>query len=154
MSIISRFFMSRLPIHIGHVLLLLFLACAGLSASLYFSRATLRADLMEAQIQRAKMSEQLKTAEDVISAQGRAIESLQLSVKKHDEINRSLISRYRNIDARDAEFREKLLQLEKNNGDVQKFLDIPVPDSLRSLLNDTQSGVQGSTTTGTTSSNP
>lgn len=143
MSIISRFFMSRLPIHIGHVLLLLFLACAGLSASLYFSRATLRADLVHAQIERAKMAEQLKAAEDVVAAQGRAIESLQLSVKKHDEINRSILSRYRNIDARDAEFREKLLQLEKNNGDVQKFLDIPVPDSLRSLLNDTQSGVQG-----------
>ena len=154
MSVVTKFFTSRLPIHIGHVLLGLFLAFAGLSASLYFSRATLRADLVEAQIQRAKLSEQLKTAEDVVAAQGKAIESLQLSVKKHDEINRSLLSRYRNIDARDAEFREKLLQLEKNNGDVQKFLDIPVPDSLRSLLNDTQSGVQGSTTTGTTSSNP
>lgn len=154
MSIISRFFMSRLPIHIGHVLLLLFLACAGLSASLYFSRATLREDLMRAQIERAKMAEQLKSAEDIISAQGRAIESLQLSVKKHDEINRSLISRYRNIDARDTEFREKLLQLEKNNGDVQKFLDIPVPDSLRSLFNDTKSGVQGTPSPKTTGSNP
>lgn len=143
MSIISRFFMSRLPIHIGHVLLLLFLACAGLSASLYFSRATLRADLMHAQIERAKMTEQLKSAEDVISAQGRAIESLQISVKKHDEINRSILSRYRNIDARDVEFREKLQQLERNNHDVQNFLDLPVPDDLRGLLNNTQGGVQG-----------
>lgn len=144
MSIISRFFMSRLPIHIGHVLLLLFLACAGLSASLYFSRATLRADLMHAQIERAKMAEQLKTAEDVVAAQGRAIESLQLSVQKHDEINRSLLSRYRNIDARDVEFREKLQQLERNNHDVQNFLDLPVPDALRGLLdNSNTSGVQG-----------
>lgn len=154
MSIISRFFMSRLPIHIGHVLLLLFLACAGLSASLYFSRATLRTELMEAQTERAKLSGQLKAAEDVVTAQGRAIESLQLSVKKHDEINRSILSRYRNIDARDAEFREKLLQLEKNNGDIQKFLDVPVPDSLRSLLNNPESGVPGNPSAKTTSSNP
>lgn len=153
MSIISRFFMSRLPIHIGHVLLLLFLACAGLSASLYFSRATLRTELMEAQIERAKLSEQLKTAEDVVAAQGRAIESLQLSVKKHDEINRSLISRYRNIDARDVEFREKLQQLERNNHDVQNFLDLPVPDALRGLLNSSESGVPGNPSTQTTSSN-
>lgn len=154
MSIISRFFMSRLPIHIGHVLLLLFLACAGLSASLYFSRATIRADLMEAQIASAKLSEQLKTAEDVVAAQGRAIESLQLSVKKHDEINRSLISRYRNIDARDVEFREKLQQLERNNHDVQNFLDLPVPDALRGLLNSSESGVPGNPSAKTTSSNP
>ncbi len=155
MSIIGRFFMSRLPIHIGHVLLLLFLACAGLSASLYFSRATLRADLMHAQIERAKLSEQLKTAADVVAAQGRAIESLQLSVKKHDEINRSLISRYRNIDARDVEFREKLQQLERNNHDVQNFLDLPVPDSLRGLLNNTNpSGVQGNPSSESARSNP
>lgn len=154
MSIISRFFMSRLPIHIGHVLLLLFLACAGLSASLYFSRATLRADLMEAQIARTKLSEQLNAAEDVVAAQGRAIDSLQLSVKKHDEINRSLLSRYRSIDARDAEFREKLLQLEKNNGDVQKFLDLPVPDDLRRLLNNPESGVSGNPPASTSGSNP
>lgn len=154
MSIISRFFMSRLPIHIGHVLLLLFLACAGLSVSLYFSRATLRADLMEAQIASAKLSEQLKTAEDVVAAQGRAIESLQLSVKKHDEINRSLISRYRNIDARDVEFREKLQQLERNNHDVQNFLDLPVPDALRGLLNNPESGVPRNTSAATPSSNP
>lgn len=154
MSIISRFFMSRLPIHIGHVLLLLFLACAGLSASLYFSRATLRADLMEAQIARAKLGEQLKAAEDVVAVQGKAIESLQLSVKKHDEINRSLLSRYRNIDARDVEFREKLQKLERNNHDVQNFLDLPVPDALRGLLNNTESGVPGNPSTKTTSSNP
>lgn len=155
MSIISRFFMSRLPIHIGHVLLLLFLACAGLSASLYFSRATLRADLMEAQIERAKMAEQLKNAEDVVAAQGKAIESLQLSVKKHDEINRSLLSRYRNIDARDVEFREKLQQLERNNHDVQNFLDLPVPNALRGLLdNSNQSGAQGNPSPKTTVSNP
>ena len=153
MSIISRFFMSRLPIHIGHVLLLLFLACAGLSASLYFSRATLRTELMEAQTERAKLSEQLKTAENVVAAQGRAIESLQLSVKKHDEINRSLISRYRNIDARDVEFREKLQQLERNNHDVQNFLDLPVPDALRGLLNSSESGVPGNPSTKTTKSN-
>lgn len=143
MTVFSKFFTSRLPFHIGHVLLGLFLAFAGLSVSLYFSRATLRADFMHANIERAKLGEQLKAAEDVVAAQGRAIESLQLSIKKHDEINRSLLSRYRNIDARDAEFREKLQQLEKNNGDVQKFLDIPVPDSLRSLLNNPESGVPG-----------
>lgn len=155
MSIISRFFMSRLPIHIGHVLLLLFLACAGLSASLYFSRATLRADLLEAQIARTKLSEQLKAAEDVVAAQGRAIESLQLSVKKHDEINRSLLSRYRNIDARDAEFREKLQQIERNNHDVQNFLDLPVPNALRGLLNNSNtSEVSGDPSSKATSSNP
>jgi hypothetical protein len=99
---------------------------------------------MHAQIERAKMAEQLKTAEDVVAAQGRAIESLQLSVQKHDEINRSLLSRYRNIDARDVEFREKLQQLERNNHDVQNFLDLPVPDALRGLLdNSNTSGVQG-----------
>lgn len=154
MSVINRFFMSKMPFHIGHLLLVAFLASAGLSASLYFSRATIRADLAHAQIERAKMSEQLKTAEDVISAQGRAIESLQLSVKKHDEINRSILSRYRNIDARDSEFREKLQQLEKNNGDVQKFLDIPVPDSLRSLLNNPESGVPGNHPASASGSNP
>lgn len=154
MSLFSRFFMSKLPFHIGHVLLGLFLAFAGLSASLYFSRATLRADLMHAQIERAKMSEQLRSAEDIIGAQGRAIESLQLSVKKHDEINRSLISRYRSIDARDSEFREKLQQLERNNHDVQNFLDLPVPDALRRLLNDTESGVQRDPSTKAPSSNP
>lgn len=154
MTVFRKFFASRLPFHIGHVLLGLFLAFAGLSVSLYFSRATLRADLMDAQIQRAKLGEQLKAAEDVVAAQGKAIESLQLSVKKHDEINRSLISRYRNIDARDVEFREKLHQLEKNNGDVQKFLDIPVPDSLRSLLNSPESGVPGNPPAAATSSNP
>lgn len=154
MTVFSKFFTSRLPFHIGHVLLGLFLAFAGLSVSLYFSRATIRADLMEAQIASAKLSEQLKTAEDVVAAQGRAIESLQLSVKKHDEINRSLISRYRNIDARDVEFREKLQQLERNNHDVQNFLDLPVPDSLRSLLNNPESGVPGNTSAATPSSNP
>lgn len=154
MSIIGRFFMSRLPIHIGHVLLLLFLACAGLSASLYFSRATLRTELMEAQIEREKLRGQLKAAEDVVTAQGRAIESLQLSVKKHDEINRSILSRYRNIDARDAEFREKLQQLERNNHDVQNFLDLPVPDALRGLLNSSESGVPGNPSTSTTGGNP
>lgn len=144
MTAFSKFFASRLPFHIGHVLLGLFLAFAGLSVSLYFSRAALRADLVYAQIERAKMAEQLKTAEDVIAAQGKAIESLQLSVQKHDEINRSLISSYRNIDARDSEFREKLQKLERNNHDVQNFLDLPVPDALRGLLNDTNpSGVQG-----------
>ena len=154
MTVFSKFFTSRLPFHIGHVLLGLFLAFAGLSVSLYFSRATLRADLMEAQIASAKLSEQLKTAEDVVAAQGRAIESLKLSVKKHDEINSSLISRYRNIDARDVEFREKLQQLERNNHDVQNFLDLPVPDSLRSLLNNHESGVPGNTSAATPSSNP
>lgn len=154
MSVFSKFFAFRLPIHLGHLLLALFLAFAGLSASLYFSRATLRADLMEAQTARAKLSEQLKTAEDVVAAQGRAIESLQLSVKKHDEINRSLLSRYRNIDARDTEFREKLQQLERNNHDVQNFLDLTVPDALRGLLNNTQSGVQGNPSPETPSSNP
>ena len=154
MTVFSKFFTSRLPFHIGHVLLGLFLAFAGLSVSLYFSRATLRADLMHAQIERAKLSEQLKTAEDVVAAQGRAIESLQLSVKKHDEINRSLISRYRNIDARDVEFREKLQQLERNNHDVQNFLDLPVPDALRGLLNSSESGVPGNPSAKTTSSNP
>lgn len=154
MTVFSKFFTSRLPFHIGHVLLGLFLAFAGLSVSLYFSRATLRADLMEAQIASAKLSEQLKTAEDVVAAQGRAIESLQLSVKKHDEINRSLISRYRNIDARDVEFREKLQQLERNNHDVQNFLNLPVPDALRGLLNSSESGVPGNTSAATPSSNP
>ena len=154
MTAFSKFFASRLPFHIGHVLLGLFLAFAGLSVSLYFSRATLRADLVHAQIERAQMAEQLKSAEDVIGAQGRAIESLQLSIKKHDEINRSLISRYRNIDARDTEFREKLQQLEKNNGDVQKFLDIPVPDSLRSLLNSSENRLQGSDASTPPNSNP
>lgn len=154
MTVFSKFFASRLPFHIGHVLLGLFLAFAGLSVSLYFSRATLRADLMEAQIASAKLSEQLKTAEDVVAAQGRAIESLQLSIKKHDEINRSLISRYRNIDARDVEFREKLQQLERNNHDVQNFLDLPVPDALRGLLNSSESGVPGNTSAATTGSNP
>lgn len=154
MTAFSKFFTSRLPFHIGHVLLGLFLAFAGLSASLYFSRATLRADLMDAQIQRAKLGEQLKAAEDVVAAQGRAIESLQLSVKKHDEINHSLISRYRNINARDTEFREKLQQLERNNHDVQNFLDLPVPDSLRSLLNSPESGVPGNPPASTSNSNP
>lgn len=154
MTVFSKFFTSRLPFHIGHVLLGLFLAFAGLSVSLYFSRATLRADLMHANIERAKLSEQLKTAEDVVAAQGRAIESLQLSVKKHDEINRSLISRYRSIDARDVEFREKLQQLERNNHDVQNFLDLPVPDALRGLLNSSESGVPGNPSAKTTSSNP
>lgn len=154
MTTLGKFFASRLPFHIGHVLLGLFLAFAGLSMSLYFSRATLRADLMHANIERAKLSEQLKTAEDVVAAQGRAIESLQLSVKKHDEINRSLISRYRNIDARDVEFREKLQQLERNNHDVQNFLDLPVPDALRGLLNSSESGVPGNPSAKTTSSNP
>lgn len=154
MTAFSKFFASRLPFHIGHVLLGLFLAFAGLSASLFFSRATLRADLVHAQIERAKMAEQLKNAEDIISSQGRAIESLQLSVQKHDEINRSLLSRYRNIDARDIEFREKLQKLERNNHDVQNFLDLPVPDALRGLLNDTQSGVQGTTSPETTVSHP
>lgn len=154
MTVFSKFFTSRLPFHIGHVLLGLFLAFAGLSVSLYFSRATLRAELMEAQIASAKLSEQLKTAEDVVAAQGRAIESLQLSVKKHDEINRSLLSRYRNIDARDVEFREKLQQLERNNHDVQNFLDLPVPDDLRRMLNSTESGVSGNPTSSTTGSNP
>lgn len=155
MSLVSRFLAFRSQFHIGHVILGFALAFAGLSASLYFSRATLRADLMHAQIERAKMAEQLKGAEEVISAQGRAIESLQLSVKKHDEINRSLISRYRNIDARDVEFREKLQQLERNNHDVQNFLDLPVPDALRGLLNNSnQSGAQGTPSSETTSSNP
>lgn len=154
MTVFSKFFTSRLPFHIGHVLLGLFLAFAGLSVSLYFSRAALRADLMEAQIASAKLSEQLKTAEDVVAAQGRAIESLQLSVKKHDEINHSLLSRYRNIDARDVEFREKLQQLERNNHDVQNFLDLPVPDDLRRMLNSTESGVSGNPTSSTTGSNP
>lgn len=154
MTLFSKFFSSRLPFHIGHVLLGLFLAFAGLSVSLYFSRATLRADLMHANIERIKLGEQLKAAEDVVAAQGRAIESLQLSVKKHDEINRSLISRYRNIDARDVEFREKLQQLERNNHDVQNFLDLPVPDALRGLLNSSESGVPGNPSAKTTSSNP
>lgn len=154
MTVFGKFFTSRLPFHIGHVLLGLFLAFAGLSVSLYFSRATLRANLMEAQIASAKLSEQLKTAEDVVAAQGRAIESLQLSVKKHDEINRTLLSRYRNIDARDVEFREKLQQLERNNHDVQNFLDLPVHDSLRSLLNNPESRVPGSPPASTTGSNP
>lgn len=154
MSLFSRFFMSKMPFHIGHLLLLAFLASAGLSTSLYFSRATIRADLAHAQIERAKMSEQLRGAEEVINAQGRAIESLQLSVRKHDEINRSLLSRYRNIDARDVEFREKLQQLERNNHDVQNFLDLPVPDDLRRLLNSTESGVSGNPTSSTTGSNP
>ena len=155
MSLVSRFLAFRSQFHIGHVILGFALAFAGLSASLYFSRATLRADLMHAQIERAKLNEQLKTAEDVVAAQGRAIESLQLSVKKHDEINRSLLSRYRSIDARDIEFREKLQQLERNNHDVQNFLDLPVPDSLRRLLDNTNpSGVQGNPSTETTSSNP
>ena len=155
MSLIDSFFMSKSKFHIGHFLLILFLAFAGLSASLYFSRATLRANLMEAQIERAKMAEQLKTAEDVIGAQGRAIESLQLSVKKHDEINRSLLSRYRNIDARDVEFREKLQQLERNNHDVQNFLDLPLPDSLRGLLNNEDSHrVQRTPGASTSSGNP
>lgn len=154
MSLFSRFFMSKMPFHIGHLLLVAFLASAGLSASLYFSRATIRADLAHAQIERAKMSEQLRGAEEVINAQGRAIESLQLSVRKHDEINRSLLSRYRNIDARDVEFREKLQQLERNNHDVQNFLDLPVPDDLRRLLNNTESGVSGNPTSSTTGSNP
>lgn len=154
MSLFSRFFMSKMPFHIGHLLLVAFLASAGLSASLYFSRATIRADLDHAQIERAKMSEQLRGAEEVINAQGRAIESLQLSVKKHDEINRSLISRYRSIDARDVEFREKLQQLERNNHDVQNFLDLPVPDALRGLLNSSESGVPGNPSAKTTSSNP
>lgn len=154
MTVFSKFFASRLPFHIGHVLLGLFLAFAGLSVSLYFSRATLRADLMEAQIASAKLSEQLKNAEDVVAAQGRAIESLQLSIKKHDEINRSLLSRYRNIDARDVEFREKLQHLERNNHDVQNFLDLPVPDTLRGLLNSSESGVPGNPSTKTTSGNP
>ena len=135
MSLFTKFFAARVPVHIGHVLLGLFLAFAGLSASLYFSRATLRADLMHSNIERAKITEQLKAAEDVIGAQGKAIESLQLSIQKHDEINRSLISRYRSIDARDIEFREKLQRLERDNHDVQNFLDIPVPDALRGLLN-------------------
>lgn len=154
MTVFSKFFTSRLPFHIGHVLLGLFLAFAGLSVSLYFSRATLRADLAHVQIERVKMAEQLKAAEDVVAAQGRAIESLQLSVKKHDEINRSLLSRYRNIDARDVEFREKLQQLERNNHDVQNFLDLPVPDVLRGLLNSSESGVPGNPSAKTTSSNP
>lgn len=154
MTVFGKFFSSRLPFHIGHVLLGLSLAFAGLSVSLYFSRATLRADLMEAQIASAKLSEQLKTAEDVVAAQGRAIESLQLYVKKHDEINRSLLSRYRNIDARDVEFREKLQQLERNNHDVQNFLDLPVPDALRRLLNNHESGVSGNPSAKTTSGNP
>lgn len=154
MSLFSRFFMSKMPFHIGHLLLVAFLASAGLSVSLYFSRATIRADLAHAQIERAKMSEQLRGAEEVINAQGRAIESLQLSVRKHDEINRSLLSRYRNIDARDVEFREKLQQLERNNHDVQNFLDLPVPDDLRRLLNNTESGVSGNPTSSTTGSNP
>ena len=154
MSLVSRFLAFRSQFHIGHVILGLALSFAGLSASLYFSRSALRADLAHAQIERAKMAEQLKTAEDVVAAQGKAIESLQLSVKKHDEINRSLISRYRNIDALDVEFREKLQQLERNNHDVQNFLDLPVPDTLRVLLNDTKTSVQGTTSTETTSSNP
>ena len=154
MTVFSKFFASRLPFHIGHVLLGLFLAFAGLSVSLYSSRATLRADLMEAQIASAKLSEQLKIAEDVVAAQGRAIESLQLSVKKHDEINRSLLARYRNIDARDVEFREKLQKIESNNNDVQNFLDLPVPDALRGLLNSSESGVPGNTSAATPSSNP
>ena len=154
MTVFSKFFASRLPFHIGHVLLGLFLAFAGLSVSLYFSRATIRADLMHANIERTKLSEQLKAAEDVVVAQGKAIENLQMSVKKHDEINRSLISRYRNIDARDVEFREKLQQLERNNHDVQNFLDLPVPDDLRRLLNSTESGVSGNHPANTSGSNP
>lgn len=154
MSLVSRFLAFRSQFHIGHVILGFALAFAGLSASLYFSRATLRADLMHSQIERVKMAEQLKTAEDVVAAQGRAIESLQLSVKKHDEINRSLLSRYRNIDARDVEFREKLQQLERNNHDVQNFLDLPVPDTLRGLLNNTKSDVQGNPSPETTVSHP
>nr|DAR38157.1 MAG TPA: lysis regulatory protein [Caudoviricetes sp.] len=155
MSLVSRFLEFRSQFHIGHVILGFALAFAGLSASLHFSRATLRADLVHAQIELAKVAGQLKSAEDVIGAQGKAIENLQLSIQRHDEINRSLLSRYRNIDARDSEFREKLQQLERNNHDVQNFLDLPLPDALRGLLNDTNpGGVQGDPSTKTPVSNP
>jgi septal ring factor EnvC (AmiA/AmiB activator) len=121
---------------ICYFLIAMVIASASLAVTMWFQRERLDRKLETAQGKIGALERKVIAVETINREQQGQIENL-ASLREIDaKALTGLNDDYRELDARDARMHNKLNKLENTNATVRGYLDTPVPDDLRKLLND------------------
>lgn len=94
-----------------------------------------RGNLIDAEAEQAKAVAALSVAKESNAQQAKAIEQLTERKARDDQILADISTKLAGINQSLAETNETISGLEKTDADVRKYLDEPIPDALRGVLN-------------------
>lgn len=124
---------SRLLIE--YALLAVLLVTLGLSFSLWLSRKKTDDMLTTANEHIELLKTRVAVVEQVNEFQQGTIDTLEQLRAQDAKALTGLSDDYERLNSRDQSVRKRIQELEKTNAQVRSYLDQPLPDDLRSLLN-------------------
>lgn len=120
---------------LSYILIALVIASASLAVTMWFQRERLDKKLDTAREKISTLESKVQAVEAINAAQESQIANL-ASLREIDaKALTGLNDDYRALNDRDVRLSKKMNNLENSNATVRGYLDTPVPDDLRRLLN-------------------
>lgn len=119
----------------GYILIALVIASASLAVTMWFQRERLDKKLETARTKITALEGKVQAVEQINAAQEEQLRNLSELRQIDAAALTGLNDDYRALNEHDAKMSKKLNNLENSNATVRSYLDTPVPDDLRRLLN-------------------
>lgn len=134
---------SKVRLWIEYALIAVVLATVGLAVTLKMqtyrqetSISNLKADVESEKVRVERVTERLELVEGVNDAQAKVIETLGGQREKDNLAVTKLLNTYQTLRDNDQRLRDKLDDLEKTDADAKNYFDIPMPESVACLYDD------------------
>lgn len=121
---------------LSYVLIALVIASASLAVTMWFQRERLDKKLETAQVKIGALERKVQAVETINREQQSQIENLAELREIDSKALTGLNDDYRALNDRDVRLNKQMRNLENSNATVRGYLDTPVPDDLRRLLNE------------------
>lgn len=134
---------SKVRLWIEYALIAVVLATAGLAVTLKMqtyrqetSITSLKSDFEAEKVKVERANERLDLVEGVNEAQAKVIDTLGGQREKDNLAVTKLLNTYQALRDNDQKLRDKLDELEKTDADAKNYFDIPMPESVACLYDD------------------
>ncbi len=122
---------------IEYILIGLIVAMAGVLFTLWLQKGTIELNLEKTKNSLSTVQERLDVVEDANSKNNQTIEQLKQLRIRDNKALQELVQNFQELSDINLAVKNKLRELEATNEVVRKYLNAPIPDSLRGLLNGT-----------------
>lgn len=142
---------SKVRLWIEYILIAVVLATVGLAVTLKMqtirqetSISNLKSDFEAEKVKVERATERLDLVEGVNEAQAKVIDTLGGQREKDNLAVTKLLNTYQTLRDNDQRLRDKLDDLEKTDADAKSYFDIPMPESVACLYDDSCSPAKSS----------
>jgi len=134
---------SKIRLYVEYAVLALLIGVAGLAVTLKMqtyrqeiSITNLKSDFETEKVKVERANERIDLVEGVNEAQAKVIDTLGGQREKDNLAVTKLLNTYQTLRDNDQKLRDKLDDLEKTDADAKSYFDIPMPESVACLYDD------------------